>query len=102
MRALSGQRVSQRRDRASDDLRAATLPLHAEGYGSATAMAQALANREVLPDAVRREVGGWLDRDHGWKAELASVRDLTGAQGEQAAPARRREAATYLSIGFEV
>ena len=54
-----------------------TLPLHAEGYGSATAMAQALANREVLPDAIRREVGDWLDRDHGWKAELASVRDLS-------------------------
>ena len=79
-----------------------TLPLHAEGYGSATAMAQALANREVLPDAVRREVGGWLDRDHGWKAELASVRDLTGAQGEQAAPARRREAATYPAVAAAI
>ena len=79
-----------------------TLPLHAEGYGSATAMAQALANREVLPDAVRREVGGWLDRDRGWKAELASVRDLTGAQGEQAAPARRREAATYPAVAAAI
>ena len=79
-----------------------TLPLHAEGYGSATAMAQALANREVLPDAVRREVGGWLDRDHGWKAELASVRDLTGAQGEQAAPAQRREAATYPAVAAAI
>ena len=75
-----------------------TLPLHAEGYGSATAMAQELANSKALPDAMRREVGDWLDRDHGWKAELASVRDLTGAQGEQAAPARRREAATYPAV----
>ena len=82
--------------------RQGTLPLHAEGYGSATAMAQALANREVLPDAVRREVGGWLDRDRGWKAELASVRDLTGAQGEQAAPARRREAATYPAVAAAI
>ena len=82
--------------------RQGTLPLHAEGYGSATAMAQALANREVLPDAVRREVGDWLDRDHGWKAELASVRDLTGAQGEQAAPARRREAATYPAVAAAI
>ena len=82
--------------------RQGTLPLHAEGYGSATAMAQALANREVLPDALRREVGGWLDRDRGWKAELASVRDLTGAQGEQAAPARRREAATYPAVAAAI
>ena len=94
-RALAGSVEARAR-------RQGTLPLHAEGYGSATAMAQALANREVLPDTIRREVGDWLDRDRGWKVELASVRDLTGDHGEQAAPAQRREAATYPAVAAAI
>ena len=57
-----------------------TLPLHADGYARVTALAEGLAKREVLPDAVRHEVGGWVERDRGWRAELASVRELTGAE----------------------
>ena len=57
-----------------------TLPLYAEGYGHATAMAQALASRAALPEAARREAAAWLDRDRGWKDELASARKLTEAQ----------------------
>ena len=76
--------------------RQATLPRHAEGYGRATAMAQALARREI-PEALRREVTDWLDRDRAWKAELASVGQLTAA-GADAEPARLREAAGLPAV----
>ncbi len=55
-----------------------TLPLQVEGYDRAMAMAEGLAKREILPDEVRHQVGRWLERDRGWKAELASVGELTG------------------------
>ena len=35
----------------------------------------------------------WLARDREWREELASIARLTGAQGQQADPAARREAA---------
>ena len=57
-----------------------TLPLYAEGYSHATAMAQTLASRAALPEAARHEAAAWLDRDRGWKEELASARKLTEAQ----------------------
>ncbi len=75
-----------------------TLPLHAEGYDRATAMAQALAHLQDLPDAVRHEVGNWVERDRGWKAELASVRRLTGAEARQAELAWLRETASYPAV----
>ena len=57
-----------------------TLPLFAEGYGQATAMAQTLASRAALPEAAGHEAAEWLDRDRSWKEELASARKLTEAQ----------------------
>ena len=57
-----------------------TLPLHAEGYTQATAMAQTLTSHAALPEAARHEAAAWLDRDRGWKEELASARKLTAAQ----------------------
>ena len=57
-----------------------TLPMHAEGYTQATAMAQTLLSRAALPEAARHEAAAWLDRDRGWKEELASARKLTEAQ----------------------
>ena len=57
-----------------------TLPLYAEGYGHATAMAQTLTSRTALPEAARRAAAAWLDRDRGWKEELASARKLTEVQ----------------------
>ena len=74
------------------------LPLHAEGYARATDMARDLATREGLPEAVRGMAGGWLDRDRGWQAELATVRELTGAPERQADPARLREAADLPAV----
>ena len=57
-----------------------TLPLHAEGYTQATAMAQTLLSRAALPEAAGHEAAAWLDRDRGWEEELASARKLTEAQ----------------------
>ena len=57
-----------------------TLPLFAEGYGQATAMAQTLTSRAALPEAPRHEAAAWLDRDRSWKEELASARKLTEAR----------------------
>ena len=62
------------------------------------AMAEGLAKREVLPDEVRHEVGRWLARNRGWKAELASVGELTRAGAPQAEPARLREAARHPAV----
>ena len=69
-----------------------TLPLYAEGYGRATAMAQALTSRAALPEAARREAAGWLDRDRRWKEELASARNLTEAQEREVDTASLSEA----------
>ena len=57
-----------------------TLPLYAEGYGHATALAQTLTGRAALPEAARREATAWLDRDRGWREELASAQKLAEAQ----------------------
>ena len=57
-----------------------TLPLYAEGYGHATAMAQTLTSRAALPEAARHEAAAWLDRDRSWREELASALRLTEAQ----------------------
>ena len=57
-----------------------TLPLYAAGYRQATAMAQTLASRAALPEAAGHEAAEWLDRDRGWKEELASALKLTEAQ----------------------
>ena len=70
-----------------------TLALHAEGYEQATALAKELESLEALTEAARQRVEGWLARDREWREELASVAGLTGAQGQQADPAARREAA---------
>ena len=75
-----------------------TLPLHAEGYGPVTEMARAIAGREEQPASVRREAGAWLDRDRGWREELAAVRAVTGVEGQQADPAQRREAALLPAV----
>ena len=74
------------------------LPLHAEGYGHATEMARAIAGREEQPALVRNEAGAWLDRDREWRTELASARAVTGVEGRQADPARRREAALLPAV----
>ena len=65
----------ERRARRQD-----TLPLYAEGYRHATAMAQTLTSRAALPEAARHEAAEWLDRDRSWKEELASALKLTEAQ----------------------
>ena len=57
-----------------------TLPLYAEGYRHATALAETLTSRAALPEAARQEAAAWLDRDRGWKEELASARKLTEVQ----------------------
>lgn len=36
-------------------------------------MAQTLASRAALPEAAGQQAAEWLDRDRGWKEELASV-----------------------------
>ncbi len=61
-----------------------TLPLHAEGYAQATAMAQTLTSRAALPDAARHQAAAWLDRDRGWNEELAAARKLTASQEQDA------------------
>ncbi|MDE0334114.1 MAG: hypothetical protein OXI64_04080, partial [Defluviicoccus sp.] len=79
-----------------------TLPLHAEGYSHATEMARALTDRQALPASVRPEAGAWLDRDRAWREELATARELTGQEGRQADPARRREAALLPAVADAV
>ena len=79
-----------------------TLPLHAEGYGPVTEMARAIAGREEQPASARQEAGAWLDRDRSWLEELASARALTGAEGRQADPAQRREAALLPAVSDAV
>ena len=69
-----------------------TLPLHAEGYTQATAMAQALTSRAALPDSARHEAAEWLGRDRGWEEELASARKLTMPQERHVDRAGLREA----------
>ncbi len=69
-----------------------TLPLHAEGYGHAIAMAQTLTSRAALPEAAGHEAAAWLDRDRSWKEELASARKLTEAQERDVDTAGLREA----------
>ncbi len=70
-----------------------TLALHGEGYEQATVIAKELDKLEALPEAARQRVEGWLARDRQWNEDLASVARLTGAQGQQADPDARREAA---------
>ena len=70
-----------------------TLALHAEEYGQATAIAKDLETLEALPEAARRRVGDWLARDRRWSGDLAAAARLVGAEGRQAGPAARREAA---------
>ena len=54
--------------------------------------------RDTLPEPIRQRVEGWLARDRQWREELASVARLTGAQGQQADPAARREAAARPAV----
>ena len=83
-----------------------TLPLFAEGYRDATAMAQTLTSCAVLPEAARHEAAGWLDRDRSWKEELASALKLTEAQERdvdtaslsEALPEALREAARLPAV----
>ena len=75
-----------------------TLPLYAEGYSHATAMAQTLTSRAALTEAARHEAAEWLDRDRSWKEELASARKLTGAQEQDVDPASLREAARLPAV----
>ena len=74
-----------------------TLPLYAEGYGQAAAIAQTLTSRAALPEAARHEAAEWLDRDRSWKEELASALKLTEAQEQDvhmaSLPEALREAA---------
>ena len=70
-----------------------TLPLFAEGYRDATAMAQTLTSRAALPEAAGHEAAEWLDRDRSWKEELASSLKLTEAQEQDVDTASLREAA---------
>ena len=79
-----------------------TLPLYAEGYGHATAMAQSLTSRTALTEAVRHEAAEWLDRDRSWKEELASAQELTGAQGQDADTASLREAAHLPAVAAAI
>ncbi|MDE0275585.1 MAG: relaxase domain-containing protein [Defluviicoccus sp.] len=76
-----------------------TLPLHAEGYGRVTEMAQGLIDRQVLPDMARDEAGAWLDRDRDWQAQLETARDLAGQGAE---PAGLREAARLPAVAAAV
>ena len=75
-----------------------TLPLNAEGYDRATAMAESLADHEALPDGVRQEANDWIERDRGWRAELASIRELSALHGGKADPALLREAADLPAV----
>ena len=70
-----------------------TLALYVDEYDHATALAEELESLEALPEAARQRVESWLARDREWREELASIARLTGAQGQQADPAARREAA---------
>ena len=83
-----------------------TLPLYAAGYRQTTAMAQTLASRAALPEAAGHEAAEWLDRDRGWKEELASALKLTEAQERdvdraslsEALPEALREAARLPAV----
>ena len=75
-----------------------TLALHADGYASATALAEELESLEALPEPVRQRVEGWLARDRDWQEELASIAGLTGVTGQSADPAARREAASRPAV----
>ena len=83
-----------------------TLPLYAEGYGQAAAIAQTLTSRAALPEAARQEAAEWLDRDRSWKEELASALKLTEAQEQdvhmaslpEALPEALREAARLPAV----
>ena len=87
----------ERRARRQD-----TLPLYAEGYRHATAMAQALTSRAALPEAAGHEAAAWLDRDRSWKEELASALRLTEAQEQDVdtagLPEALREAARLPAV----
>ena len=87
----------ERRARRQD-----TLPLFAEGYRHATAMAQTLTSRAVLPEAAGHEAAEWLDRDRSWKEELASALKLTEAQEQDvdtaSLPEALREAARLPAV----
>ena len=75
-----------------------TLALHAEEYRKATAIAKDLETLEALPEAARRRAADWLARDRQWNEELASAARLTGAEGQQAGPDARREAAALPAV----
>ena len=83
-----------------------TLPLYAEGYDRATAMAQTLTSRAALTQAARHEAVKWLDRDRDWKEELASALKLTGAQEEDVdmggLPEALREAASLSAVAAAI
>ena len=78
------------------------LALHADDYGSATALAEELESLEALPEAARRRVEDWLARDRQWQEDLASAARLDGAEGQQADPAARREAANRPAVAEAV
>ena len=79
-----------------------TLPLHAEGYDRATAMAQTLTSRAALTEAERHEAAAWLDRDRDWKEELASAQRLTEAQEEDVGLGSLREAARLSAVAAAI
>jgi len=110
---LDGLEAVEQRDRVQDfrqlsagvearGRRGKTLPLYAEGYGRATEMARALAERAALPEAARREAAAWLERDRGWQAEQAEARRLTGAEARRADPGRLREAANLPAVAAAI
>ena len=78
------------------------LALHAAGYARATEMAAALVGREAVPDEARRAADAWLARDRGWRAELASVRNLAAAHGGTAEPDRLREGAALPAVSAAI
>ena len=56
-----------------------TLPLHARGLRPRDGDGEGdRRTGRAAGGSVRREAGAWLDRDRGWREELASVRSLTG------------------------
>ena len=78
------------------------LALHADGYDRLTEMAAALVRREALPVEARRAADAWLARDRGWRAEIASVRNLAAAHGGTAEPDRLREAAALPAVAAAI
>ena len=65
-------------------------------------MAAALVDREALPVEARRAADARLARDRGWRAELASVRNLAAAQGGTGEPDRLREAAALPAVAAAI